>query len=94
MMRRIRDYLRNEFVIAMYAQYNKLHNNIAIDNIYSESTLDLARSLFVVWVRQYGLPKSPDRARMIELFSDYVLEKRNARVLYHDVYANIAEDAM
>lgn len=91
MMRRIRDYLRNEFVVAMYAQYNKLHHNVAIDNIYSESTLDLARSLFITWARQYGLPKSPDRARIIGLFSDYVLEKRNARVLYHDVYAHIAE---
>ena len=76
----------------MYMQYNKLHNNIPIDNIFSESTLDLALNLFLVLTRQYGVPKSSDRTHIIDLFRDYVLEKRNAGALYHDVYANIAGD--
>lgn len=89
MVAKIRDYLNDQFVSVMYSIYDKLNNGVEIDNIYSESTIDLARSLFVVWVRYYGTPKSPERSKIISMFSEYVLDKRNARVLYHDVYASV-----
>jgi len=89
---KIRDYLINEFVSAMYAVFNNYNTGTPIGNVYDESTLDLARSIFTVWVRQNGAPKSCERSKIIGLFVDYVLDKRNARVLYHNVYSNLAED--
>jgi hypothetical protein len=86
---KIRDYLTNEFVAAMYAVYNNLTNGVVIDNIYSEQTIDLARNIFIVWVRRYGTPKSSERSKLITLFSDYVLSKHNARALYNNVYASV-----
>lgn len=88
-MEKIRNYLNDEFISAMYAVYDKITNGVAIDPIYSESTIDLARSIFIVWVRQNGNPGASGRAKLMELFSAYVLDKRNSRVLYHDVYSNI-----
>lgn len=86
---KIRDYLTNEFISAMYAVHNNLTNGSEIDKIYSDQTIDLARSIYIVWARRYGTPKSSERSKLITLFTDYVLCKHNARVLYNDVYASV-----